>query len=376
MWKTHKPFDILTGFNKYIQRFFYSPNPWYQLGRCISAITVVKAIAIIKPSWVEVYYAHVWYPIWHRCISTITTSLPFSLTDIFTFLLLYRLLFHLFKLIKQPHHVPRLLLFVSKVYLLFLCSWGLHYSRDPILQLKPRDNQEYLTQLYRLSLQLAKRANYQYQKCQNAAFNWTYFDYPQHLFEGCSQACSQWPASWICLPKQQPMVLKTSMYASMMSQLGTSGYVGPFTLESHLNFDIPPPMRPAVACHELAHQQGVASEGFCNYMAYWATQHSRESAVIYSGNLLMLLDALRTLRAYRPLWAEQINRHLSSRVLADVQMIKAYWRRHQSPLREFSSVFYDLFLKWNHQSKGIQEYGMGLQWLLQYPVQPPEPKPE
>lgn len=90
-----------------------------------------------------------------------------------------------------------------------------------------------------------------------------------------------------------------------MSYLDFSGFYFPFTGEANLNDESPACYLPANICHELAHQQGIATEQECNFVGILAAITAESPAYQYSGYLMgyvHLANALyrRRLRRGRP----------------------------------------------------------------------------
>ena len=62
--------------------------------------------------------------------------------------------------------------------------------------------------------------------------------------------------------------VKLSTYSSILSYMGFSGYPNPFTLEAHINGDMPKMSMPITIVHEMAHQNGIAAENDANFKGF------------------------------------------------------------------------------------------------------------
>ncbi|WZL80122.1 DUF3810 domain-containing protein [Vallitaleaceae bacterium 9-2] len=114
---------------------------------------------------------------------------------------------------------------------------------------------------------------------------------------------------------------------------------------------------PFVASHEMAHQQGFASEDDANFIGFLAaSQHEEKlfrysaylSGMSYVGNSLYKTDA----KAYRDLYSS-----ISPAVLKDLKARSDFWEQHRKPQAErVHNQVNDLFLKANNQPDGVLNY--------------------
>jgi len=65
--------------------------------------------------------------------------------------------------------------------------------------------------------------------------------------------------------------------------MGYSGYLNPFTLESHVNDKIPKLSYMVTSAHEMAHQLGIASESEANFIAFYNCIKHSDPFIQYSG---------------------------------------------------------------------------------------------
>ena len=151
-----------------------------------------------------------------------------------------------------------------------------------------------------------------------------------------------------------------------MSYLDFSGFYFPFTGEANLNDESPAAYLPANICHELAHQQGVASEQECNFIAILAATTTENDAYRYSGYLMGYVHLANALyRTDREAW-QTVRDSLADTVRADLARNSAYWARFDGLVNTAATKVYDGFLKSNGLSDGIQSYGAVVDLLLAY----------
>jgi hypothetical protein len=147
---------------------------------------------------------------------------------------------------------------------------------------------------------------------------------------------------------------------------GFCGYLNPFTGEAQLNSNMPPFLRPYVACHEMGHQLGYAAEEEANMVGYLVARQSANPAVRYSvyhdllnyaGGELYYLDS----NAFK-----NLIKTVPALVKQHTRQERAYFSSFKNPLQPFINKWYDLYLKANNQEKGVKSYSYITAWLIAY----------
>ena len=82
--------------------------------------------------------------------------------------------------------------------------------------------------------------------------------------------------------------IKISLFSTLLSYMGFSGYINPFTLEAHINKNIPKISYPFTMSHEVAHQYGISFENEANFFGLKNTLNSNDKVINYSGKLMAL----------------------------------------------------------------------------------------
>ncbi len=152
--------------------------------------------------------------------------------------------------------------------------------------------------------------------------------------------------------------------SDLWAQLGIAGIFVPFTGESHMHTEGPPTRWPFSALHESMHQRGYAREDEANFLAWWAAQRSGDPYLRYSANLVAWAYVGRALLLADPSTYLRLHQALPATVRADQAAQRAFWKRHESPLREVGQRSNDLFLKSQGQHEGILAYGQMVRWML------------
>ena len=168
-----------------------------------------------------------------------------------------------------------------------------------------------------------------------------------------------------CLKK--PAVMPKAFVSSRgMSYLDFSGFYFPFTGEANLNDESPAAYLPANICHELAHQQGIATEQECNFVAIMAATSADSAAYRYAGYLMGYVHLANALyRVDQAAW-QTIRDSLPDAVRADLRQNSAYWAQFDGLVNTAATKVYDGFLKSNGLADGVQNYGTVVDLLLAY----------
>ena len=168
-----------------------------------------------------------------------------------------------------------------------------------------------------------------------------------------------------CLKK--PAVMPKAFVSSRgMSYLDFSGFYFPFTGEANLNDESPAAYLPANICHEMAHQQGIATEKECNFVAIMAATSADSAAYRYAGYLMGYVHLANALyRVDQAAW-QTIRDSLPDTVRADLRQNSAYWAQFDGLVNTAATKGYDGFLKSNGLTDGVQNYGTVVDLLLAY----------
>ena len=151
--------------------------------------------------------------------------------------------------------------------------------------------------------------------------------------------------------------IKLSLFSSIISSFGVTGYYNPFTGEANLNKYIPDSIFPFVSCHEIAHQKGYAKEQDCNLIAFLVCNKSDIPYVRYSAYLSVLRYVLSDVYYIDKMEYKRISSKLSYFVKKDIDQIKKFFISRRSKVLDyiFDNIF-NTFLKINNQKDGIRSY--------------------
>jgi len=157
---------------------------------------------------------------------------------------------------------------------------------------------------------------------------------------------------------------RPALLSPLLPLLGVAGIYSPFTGEAHFNTRMPRVAHPFTACHELAHQRGVAREDEANFVAWVVCRASTAPHQRYSGNLLALSYALVAWYGEQPDQARAELGRMQPGVRSDLEQLWGFWEEHRSPLTAVAHETNDLFLRGQGEPRGARSYGGMVDLLL------------
>lgn len=342
------------------------------------------------PETIEMVYSRKIYPVIASVLSSISSVVSSSLAEVLIIIvilvcaviLLVRLCVMVFgKLHKRSYHRIRLVSFLISLVVfagvmlnLFYILWGLNNFRETVaysLELEVRQySVDELAEVYeKLALEAAElRA--QVNEDDNGVFT---IGSPNKAYAAVKEAYTNLgEANGVfkndALGKLNLHTAKSVKLSEQMSQLGISGIYIPYTAEMNVNVDQPDLYIPTTAAHETAHFLGFAREDEANFIAFYVSRFSTDTAFRYSavmnalvncGNALCQEDAQRYLALRDKLYTDGMNR--------DLNEYRNYYAKYDGgAMQRLSDDINDAYLKHNGQQDGIQSYGQMVDILLAY----------
>lgn len=324
------------------------------------------------PNFVEEYYSNGLYIYISQVLRFVFGWLPFSIGDfIYIFLILY-ILSSIYKVIKRRKIDFKKTFFktgavLSILFFFFHLNWGLNYLRIPLFERLDFKKTEYTdVELIKFTEKLIMKVNGIHSSItKNDSI---IIENPLNISELKNNAA----ASYLNLEKINTEFkytntsIKSSTFSVPLTYMGFAGYVSPLTNEAQVNYLIPKNNYPATACHEIAHQLGIASEKEANFVGYLAATNSDNIYFNYSGYLMALRYSLFEVFRKQPEKFEALKLTLNKGVLKDIQQSQNFWRSYQNWSEQFFKIFYDSYLKANKQKHGIDGYNKVVLLLINY----------
>jgi hypothetical protein len=324
------------------------------------------------PVVVEKFYStcvYTWIAIVQR---TITGWLPFSLGDIlYAIAGLYLVMkaYHIIKLLIQrkaskqwlKRAVGSAIRFVLWIYIVFNVLWGINYSRQGIgHQLGIQPVQYNKEEVEALVCTLVDKVNAARKVIpEDSLKSMRYHDIYEEAALAYDTTSKQWPFLNYTMPSA-----KKSMYSSVSHYIGFSGYYNPFSGEAQVSTDLPNILVPYIACHEMAHQLGYASESEANFVGYLACSKSKNPYFIYSVYMDLYKYAATEL-FFKDFYTSH-GWELDSLVRKDFLRIRRFFNKRSNRVSPVMSSMYNQYLKANNQQRGIESYNDVVGLLIAY----------
>lgn len=326
--------------------------------------------------WARIGYMNlIYYPI-QRLRVFLFADLPFSVGDLMYVMLLLTSIIAISRLFKSlltsirfkdltyiSRELVRVLRWSVVLYAVFVFSWGMNYTRQPLLYDLYKDHIVYDKEAGR------KRVVYNWNGAEltsvldtlqqnmlatlHLVHNRDVFD--EHLVN--QQAYNYFRnvlgGSNIISP------LKKSSLGKYLQELGIQGYFVPFSGEVHYSGDLFYIFRPFVFMHEMAHQKGIASETDANFVAYVLCAASDNEIFRLSARFDLFLYVLGDLKrvdkeAFR-IYSEQ---KIAKEIKDIMEEMEAHRKKYRSSIRQYSMGFYDSYLRFFGQNEGLKSYNM------------------
>lgn len=288
------------------------------------------------------------------------------------YIVIFYLAWQLRCLLTRPHKWRRLcrvgltaLCTALSVYAGFCLLWGVFYGADSFqdrsgLTARGGTVEELAALTERFAEKVSALSN-QIQRDENGCFA-----VPRSaIFADAMTAYDGVVEEFDCLKKPNAAP-KAFVSSRGMSYLDFSGFYFPFTGEANLNDESPACYLPANICHELAHQQGIATEQECNFVGILAAITAESPAYQYSGYLMGYVHLANALYRAAPETWQTLRDSLPDTVRADLRQNSAYWAQFDGLVNTAATKVYDGFLKSNGLTDGVQNYGTVVDLLLAY----------
>lgn len=348
-------------------------------------VLAIAAIQIIQlfPFWIEQNYSNKFYQNISITLRNITGFFSFSIGDIIYVLfgcwLLIKFIKFILSIFKRQfswkyfgRSIAGSIRGLMWIYIWFNILWGLNYTRLGIeYQLKLQPQEYCKEEVVALTNQLILKVN----ECRRQIKDTT-LPHPslQQIFDEADKNYQTVSTDFHFLQHQSKSI-KASLYSPLGNYFGFTGYYNPFTGEAQVRSDIPRILIPFIACHEMAHQIGYASESEANFVGYLTASSSTDVYFRYSVYLelfsyaqneeikMFLLD--RDIGGLKNIIKQNKN-NLDSLVRKDRMEIREFFYKRENKISPIASNIFDQYLKLNNQLAGIDSYNEVIGWLLAY----------
>ena len=310
--------------------------------------------------WVQSLYGQSIYPNIAAVNHCLLSKVPFSIGDL-GYAIGILLIFIRLKRFKFKRHIGLVLAAVFIIISLFYVSWGMHYFKTPL----------------RVSRKLPATISVEHLKETTQHYTYT--------LTALHQQINPDPATAVVTPLETDALLalatstmehsslrpskihgkaKATLFPTLLSYMGFGGYLNPFTHEAQVN-TLQPKLRVlTTACHEIAHQWGIAAEDEANYISIKATTASEVAVVRYAGHLLAFQHLINSIYRADAQQAKAVMDKLPEGILENIREVRASWEKYQNPFEVVFERSYDQYLKANQQQAGIKSYSLVVDLLV------------
>ena len=331
-------------------------------------------VALISrfPSFVEKYYSNGVYPFISSIFRKVLGWVPFSMGDVYYFVLGVFLIVSIYRFFKSGFKNKRERFYkfgayISVFYFLFNVFWGLNYYKDSLFNTLELEQKEYsLNDLLLLTddlLELTKKAHLKLTK--NDTLKIQLQDSEEAIIQqvqtGYDQLSTKFPRF-----KYQHKSIKKSLFSLPLTYMGFSGYFNPISGEAQVDYLVPKINLPMISSHEVAHQLGYASESEANFVGFLAATHHTNDQFKFSGFSAALRYSIMAVYGRDSIKGKQIIDSLPKGIVKTFKETQDFWRSYQNRAEPFFKLFYDNYLKANQQKEGMKGYSKMVGLLVAY----------
>lgn len=293
---------------------------------------------------------------------------PFSAGDCFYILIgvfLFIQIINIFRKTKRKRALFSTLIFLNIIYLSYQIFWGMMYFQTPIIKKLSSQEKPNIQKAKVLALKYLKKAG-ESRKLVSEDKNGVFIiKNREALIEEIIRQQKFLPEKISSKVPLTQISVKESVFSSVMSYTGISGYYNPFTAESQFNSNLPHSVIPFTIAHETSHQLGFAREQEANFAAYLVGINSKNPELRYSAEYFTLKSLLRYIYLEDEAFAENLIKQYSSAMKRDRAYERNFMIRHEGRLEDFFGFTNNLFLKSNRQ-EGSVTYSYFVNLLLNY----------
>lgn len=340
------------------------------------ALSVFLQVLLVKwiggyPELIETYYSNGLYYYIAKGFRFAFGWIPFSVGDVFYtvagILAVRFILLHGKIILKRPFFFLReVLVVISLTYFVFHLFWGMNYYRRPLHKTLALSDVYTTETLAGFTEKLIVKANEIHLALTGndtlpVVTPYGKGDVFKKTPEGFRQLSREFPEL-----AYSPRSIKSSLYSTVLSYMGYSGYLNPFTNEAQINGLMPKFRIPLVSCHEEAHQLGYAAENEANFIGYLAAIYNNDLHFKYSGYLHGLKYCLNALSLEDPQKFKALYPRLNKGIVKNYLQSEQFWRSYQGNTEVIFKNSFDAFLKLNNQSAGIKSYAYIVPLLINF----------
>jgi hypothetical protein len=314
------------------------------------------------PTFTERFYSNGIYPYIAKLLHLAFGWVPFSFGDILYTLFIIGLLGAIIKHFRKVWQKPLWLLdkIVAKIITIivaFFFLWGFNYFRIPLAQQLNVNTKYSAEQLYKATESCIIRANALHFRLADTDSSKVTLPFSNR--EIYRIAAESYPLNITNITDFTAIKsVKSSVYSKLLTYMGYSGYLNPFTNEAQVNSLMIGYSIPITACHEIAHQMGYAAEEEANYLGYLAAMKADNPYFKYSAELFALRCFLNEVAVLSPEKYDELQAQVRKGIFENYKEVRLFWQQYKNKAEPIFKSSYDVFLKANKQVAGINSYDL------------------
>ena len=325
------------------------------------------------PNSIEYYYSNGIYPLISKVFRIVLGWIPFSIGDVYYFLLglfLFCSIYQFFKggvLKNLQEKLLRLGAFISLFYFLFHFLWGMNYHRTSLFDSLDLEQKEYTkVDLMELSNELLIKTKKIHLDITNNDTLKVTINHSKDSIINFAKMGYQNLSKTLPRFKYQYASVKKSLFSLPLTYMGFSGYFNPLSGEAQVDYLVPKTNLPMIASHEIAHQLGYASESEANFIGFLAARSNNQSYYKYSAYLYALRYAIGATYGKDSILGKRLIDSIPKGIKKNILESQNFWKSYQNKAEPFFKLFYDNYLKANQQEDGIKGYSKMVGLLVAY----------
>ncbi len=339
-----------------------------------SIIIILLVSFMISPSFAENFYSRGIYPAFAFIMGRFTDIVRVSISEVlliaFIGILLLRIGIGIYRMIAGKktfkntilHFLRQTFIVASIIFVWFYLMWGFNYYRKPLesktptIQIDKEISEEFFEETLlsmidranRLYMSTISRNNKSYDQLEEKV-NLAVYDIIKKIDKN----------------DVSPAIKSKISIANILEISATLGMISPFTLESHLSKELIGSEIPFIMAHEKVHLYGYANETEANYIAFISCMESDDTYMKYSAVSQILRYFLAQYRGkHTNEEYEEIFSRLDRGIVNEYIKQRERSRRYKNIFTEALNTIYDLYLKANNVSGGVQAYSRVTQMIM------------
>ncbi len=319
-----------------------------------------------NPVFIEDYYHNFYFVHANYFSEVLLGKINFSIGDLLYLIIPILVLTRIKKMNTRRKNLLIIGKFLFYSYLIFQIQWGLNYHRIDLYEKLSLTKSYSLISLEKKTKKIIYQTNYLHNKLSPSDSIGVDLNYSRKLIE--NETIKSMKNIELINHNNIPKNIKNSLFSTINSYMGFSGYINPFTLEAQINKNTPMLYLPTTISHEIAHQLGYAAENEANFVGILSCIESQNDFIAYCGHVQALRYLLNELFRQNREYHKNIVKELNTGVKKNIAEASKQINRYKNPFEPLFKKFYDSFLKINNQKEGIQSYNSVVNLLINYKV--------